>query len=107
MKTVYELSAQEIDELRGRYIIELDINHDNISDEEVRQYYTGTSFIEEDFFKNMNKIYCDVCDQASVETVQIITEETFYCCTMCRDNNKDREIKDNNFDEGCVIDYAN
>jgi len=53
----------------------------------------------------INKIYCDICSQASVETLQIITEETFYCCTMCRDNNEDREIKDNNFYEDCVIDY--
>jgi hypothetical protein len=55
----------------------------------------------------MNKIYCDICDQANVETLEIPTEETFYCCTMCRDNNKDREIKDNNFKEDCVIDYKN
>lgn len=57
--------------------------------------------------KTMNKIYCDICDQASVETLQILTEKTFYCCSMCRDNNKDREIKDNNFNEDYVIDYKN
>jgi hypothetical protein len=55
----------------------------------------------------MNTIYCDICDQANVETKQEITKETFYCCSMCRDNNKDREIKDNNFDKEKVIDYKN
>lgn len=57
--------------------------------------------------KTMNKLYCDICDQASVEMLETLTEETFYCCTMCRDNNKDREIKDNNFNEDYVIDYKN
>jgi hypothetical protein len=73
----------------------------------------GTNFISDEEVINLaneqnimiNKIYCDICSQASVETLQIITEETFYCCTMCRDNNEDREIKDNNFYEDCVIDY--
>lgn len=55
----------------------------------------------------MNKIYCDICDQANVETSEVPTQETFYCCSMCRDNNEDREIKDNNFNEDCVIDYNN
>jgi hypothetical protein len=55
----------------------------------------------------MNTIYCDICDQASIETEQEITEETFYCCTMCRDNNKEREIKNNNFNKEKVIDYKN
>lgn len=53
MKTIYELSVEELEELRERYIIEFDIDHDNISDEEVRQYYVGTSFVEEDFFCNI------------------------------------------------------
>jgi hypothetical protein len=56
---------------------------------------------------HMNTIYCDICDQASIETEQEITKETFYCCTMCRDNNKEREIKNNNFNKEKVIDYKN
>lgn len=53
MKTVYELSTEELQELRERYIIEFDLDHDNISDEEIRQYYSNTSFVEEDFFCNL------------------------------------------------------
>ena len=53
MKTIYELTQEEFEELRERYIIEFDLDHDNISDEEVRQYYYGTSFVEEDFFCNI------------------------------------------------------
>ena len=53
MKTIYELTLEELDELKERYIIELNLDHDNISDEEVRQYYAGTSFVEEDFFCNI------------------------------------------------------
>jgi hypothetical protein len=55
MKTIHELSPEEMDELRERYIVEFDIDHDNISDEEVRQYYAGTYFVEEDFFCNINQ----------------------------------------------------
>ena len=53
MKTIYELSTEELNELRERYIIDFDIDHDNISDEEVRQYYAGTLFVDEDFFCNI------------------------------------------------------
>ena len=53
MKSVYELTPEEFEELRERYIIEFDLDHDRISDEEVRQYYAGTSFVEEDFFCNI------------------------------------------------------
>jgi hypothetical protein len=56
MKTIYELSIEEIDELRERYIIELDIDHDNISNEEVMQYYAETYFVEEDFFCNIKDL---------------------------------------------------
>jgi hypothetical protein len=52
-----------------------------------------------------NIILCDICDQQSVETTQELTEKTFYCCTMCRENNVDRQIKNNNFDVSKVIDY--
>lgn len=55
MKSVHELNADELDELRERYIIEFDLDHDRISDEEVRQYYAGTSFVEEDFWCNLEQ----------------------------------------------------
>ena len=53
MKTVYELTQDEFEELRSHYIDEMELDHDNISDEEVRQYYCDTSFVEEDFFCNI------------------------------------------------------
>lgn len=55
MKSVHELTPEEFEELRERYIIEFDLDHDRISDEEVRQYYAGTSFVEEDFFCNIGE----------------------------------------------------
>lgn len=53
MKTVHKLNEEELEELRERYIIEFDLDHDNISNEEVIQHYAGTSFVEEDFFCNL------------------------------------------------------
>jgi phosphoribosylformylglycinamidine (FGAM) synthase PurS component len=53
MKSVHELSVEEIEELRERYIIEFDLDHDRISDEEVRQYYAGTYFVNDDFSCNL------------------------------------------------------
>jgi hypothetical protein len=53
MKSVHELSAEEFIELRERYIIEFDLDEDRISDEEVRQYYEDTYFVEEDFWCNL------------------------------------------------------
>ena len=50
---VTELRPEELQELRERYIIEFDLDHDNISDEEIRQYYSDISFVEEDFFCNL------------------------------------------------------
>lgn len=53
MRTVHELNQNELSELIERYIIEFDLDHDNISNEEVRQYYSGTYFVDEDFFCNL------------------------------------------------------
>jgi len=53
MKIIYELSADELEELTDRYIIEFDLDHYHTSEEEVKQHYTGTSFVEEDFFCNI------------------------------------------------------
>jgi hypothetical protein len=49
MKTIFELNENELSELIERYIIELDLDHDNISFEEVRQYYKNTLFTNNDF----------------------------------------------------------
>lgn len=69
MKSVYELTPEEFEELRERYLIEFDLDHDRISDEEVRQYYAGTSFVEEDFF-------CNITDD----------EEPLFMCNSCHDH---------------------
>lgn len=39
---IYKLTLEELEELRERYIIEFNLDHDNISDEEIRQYYSNT-----------------------------------------------------------------
>jgi len=69
MKSVHELSAEEFEELRERYIIEFDLDHDRISDEEVRQYYSGTSFVEEDFF-------CNITDEEELNYYEVYDELT-------------------------------
>ena len=69
MKSVHELTPEEFEELREHYIIEFDLDHDRISDEEVRQYYAGTSFVEEDFF-------CNITDD----------EEPLFMCNSCHDH---------------------
>lgn len=53
MKSVHELSAEEFRELRERYIIEFDLDEDIILDTEVKEYYEGTYFVEEDFWCNL------------------------------------------------------
>lgn len=67
MKSVYELTPEEFEELRERYIIEFDLDHDRISDEEVRQYYAGTSFVEEDFF-------CNITDDEEQDVQKVFDE---------------------------------
>jgi hypothetical protein len=69
MKSVHELSAEEFIELRERYIIEFDLDEDRISDEEVRQYYADTSFVEEDFWCNLGG-----------------DEEPLFMCNCCHDH---------------------
>jgi hypothetical protein len=55
MKSVHELSAEEFRELKERYIIEFDLDEDIILDTEVKEYYEGTYFVEEDFFCNLTE----------------------------------------------------
>jgi hypothetical protein len=81
MKSVHELSAEEFIELRERYIIEFDLDEDRISDEEVRQYYADTSFVEEDF-------WCNITDD----------EEPLFMCNCCHDHFP-REEMDFNVDD--------
>lgn len=55
MKSVHELSVEEFRELRERYIIEFDLDEDIILDTEVKEYYEGTYFVEEDFWCNLKE----------------------------------------------------
>jgi Pyruvate/2-oxoacid:ferredoxin oxidoreductase delta subunit len=54
-------------------------------------------------------IYCDCCDSAKVETTEVLTDESFYMCTICREycQHLDVDVKENNFKEEFVIDYSN
>lgn len=49
------------------------------------------------------KVYCSICDTANIETTETI--EVFYCCSMCRENHPERNIKENTFNENLVIEY--
>lgn len=53
MKSVHELSHEEFQELKQRYIIEFDLDEDRILDTEVKEYYEGTYFVEDDFWCNL------------------------------------------------------
>ncbi len=52
----------------------------------------------------MEKIYCTICESAWIETTE---KNVFYCCAMCRENNTDRDIQPNNFNQDLVTDYSN
>ena len=69
MKSVHELSAEEFRELRERYIIEFDLDEDIILDTEVKEYYEGTYFVEEDF-------WCNLTDE----------EEPLFMCNCCHEH---------------------
>jgi hypothetical protein len=51
-------------------------------------------------------LYCSICEHAWIETTET-RNDLFYCCTMCRDNEKERNIQDNNYQADKVIDYGN
>lgn len=53
-----------------------------------------------------NKIFCEVCANSYVETTEN-AEDTFYCCSMCREWKKSNgeEIGEDIFDKKKVIDY--
>lgn len=78
MKSVHELSAEEFIELRERYIIEFDLDEDIILDTEVKEYYEGTYFVEEDFWCNLTE-----------------DEEPLFMCNSCHDHFPREEM---NFD---------
>lgn len=69
MKSVHELSAEEFIELRERYIIEFDLDEDIILDTEVKEYYEGTYFVEEDFWCNLTE-----------------DEEPLFMCNSCHEH---------------------
>ena len=58
MKTVYDLTAEELEELRFDYMTQLEetgedtVNIDDITDEILFFHYAGVMFSDEDFFCN-------------------------------------------------------
>jgi hypothetical protein len=52
MRTVYQLTEEEFQELTERHIIENDITEE-ITANQITDYYSGTSFVKEDFFCNL------------------------------------------------------
>ena len=56
-----------------------------------------------------NIIYCDCCESANVETIEVPTKDTFYMCTICREycSHLDADVKENNFKKELIIDYSN
>jgi len=54
-------------------------------------------------------IYCDCCESAKVETTEVVTDESYYICTICREycEHLDFAVKQNNFKKELVIDYSN
>ena len=57
----------------------------------------------------MQIIYCDCCQSAKIETTEILTTESYYMCTICREykEEENKQVKENNFKEELVIDYSN
>jgi hypothetical protein len=53
-----------------------------------------------------NIIYCSICESANIETIETKLN-IFYTCSMCRDNEQERNIKENNFNTELVLDYSN
>lgn len=51
MKSVHDLSQEELEELAQTYMEEN--NLDEVSYEEVKEFYSATSFVEEDFWCNL------------------------------------------------------
>lgn len=64
MKTVHELSKEELEELRGNYFAQLQdqgeeeeiYNPEEIPMDVIIQHYEGTMFVEDDFFCNDKNI---------------------------------------------------
>lgn len=66
MKTVYELSREELDELKEAYIIQL--NEDGgtsygellaaheMPDDIILEHYAGIGFVDDDFFCNQKEV---------------------------------------------------
>ena len=54
-------------------------------------------------------IYCNCCETAKVETTEVLTEASYYMCTMCREycEHIDVDVKENNFKKEMVTDYSN
>lgn len=93
MKSVHELSAQEFEELTERYIIEFDLEY-NPTDDEVTEHYSGTSFVEEDFFCNMGEeeTLIDKLNLTQVQVLHIVKE--WYTKGLCPDIFQNEEGED-------------
>ena len=51
MRAVHQLTKEEFEELADRHMIEFDL--DEVSYYDIFDYYSGTSFVDEDFFCNI------------------------------------------------------
>lgn len=98
MKSVHELSAEELQELRSNYfhrhltddeIEENDWSYESeeeIPMEEVINFYEGTSFVEEDFFCNMVEE-----EESLIEKLKLTEQQVhsivleWYTNGMCRE----------------------
>lgn len=59
MKSVHELNQNELEELRGNYFYNEEIQHDfqdvfEVKNNVLFEYYEAVSFVEEDFFSNIS-----------------------------------------------------
>jgi hypothetical protein len=56
-----------------------------------------------------NILYCNCCESANVETTEVLTDESYYMCTICREycSHLDADTKENKFKEELVTDYSN
>jgi transposase-like protein len=56
-----------------------------------------------------NKLYCNCCDSAYVETSEKVTDDHHYLCSICREycEHLDVDARENNFDKTLVTEYSN
>lgn len=95
MKSVHELSAEELQELRQRYIVEFDLDEDSILDSEVEEYYEGTYFVEEDFWCNLSQNEESVIESLNLTQLQVLQiVKEWYTNGYCPDIFQNEEGED-------------